>query len=399
MAAIASAQAGNWSNTATWTGGVVPGDGDTATVAHAITVDVNTTVGSAPATGGTAAIACTAALTVGTGITLTLKGDITLANVGMTVGAGATVQFDAATGVEYRLHIGMANSESSARLTCNGTTESHVTIRKKSGSLGTARLHGGAFLRGGMQTTTFTDYIDLGASGTDAAAFWPSSGGDVFSMIDFTMQGCGRIVTTSSFASNCRVTFQRGVFSGSLHSTDNLVFTDGSGNTIGTGTRLLDRLALDKRLAYGNSRDFTVTENRWARNPSLNTGSTFAAASRDNLVWNTAGGGSPMSGNNSDWTRWFFVEDSGSNPHFFIFGVTGNQTMDRCVFEHIGTDNNGDAILTGSPSGARIYTVKNCIVLPNTNSLRPGKIVTLGGSANVEAMSMVKSPGVEEVVK
>jgi hypothetical protein len=45
MSTIATAAAGNWSATGTWTGGVVPGPGDTATVNHAVTLDANATVG------------------------------------------------------------------------------------------------------------------------------------------------------------------------------------------------------------------------------------------------------------------------------------------------------------------------------------------------------------------
>ena len=50
MATIASAAAGNWSATATWTGAVVPGQGDMATLNHVVSLDVNGNVGSiAPA--------------------------------------------------------------------------------------------------------------------------------------------------------------------------------------------------------------------------------------------------------------------------------------------------------------------------------------------------------------
>ena len=45
MATIASAADGNYSEGASWTGGVVPGLNDIATVKHIITLDVNANLG------------------------------------------------------------------------------------------------------------------------------------------------------------------------------------------------------------------------------------------------------------------------------------------------------------------------------------------------------------------
>ncbi len=72
-----SAQAGNWSSPSTWTGGVVPGNGDTVTINHAVVVDTATTVGasgnpvygyvsSITGSGGTGYSSCTASIGSGT---------------------------------------------------------------------------------------------------------------------------------------------------------------------------------------------------------------------------------------------------------------------------------------------------------------------------------------------
>lgn len=76
---ITSASSGNWFNTSTWTGGVIPMAGDDVIIAsgHVVTVDaaaacLTLTIGAAPLTASTS-------VTVNTGITLTVSGNITIA--------------------------------------------------------------------------------------------------------------------------------------------------------------------------------------------------------------------------------------------------------------------------------------------------------------------------------
>jgi hypothetical protein len=88
MATITSAQSGNFNNTATWVGGVVPVAGDIAVAAtgHIVDINVNTTVASITQAG-------TGRFRIGNGITLT--GDVTI-NAG-TISTFGTLECTATT--------------------------------------------------------------------------------------------------------------------------------------------------------------------------------------------------------------------------------------------------------------------------------------------------------------
>ena len=46
MATITTAADGNWSSTSSWSGGSLPGVGDTATINHQITLDISPSIAS-----------------------------------------------------------------------------------------------------------------------------------------------------------------------------------------------------------------------------------------------------------------------------------------------------------------------------------------------------------------
>ncbi len=113
-AVCTSAANGNWSSPASWSNcnGSFPGDGDTVTITHNITVDVNATVGNSPLDTAAAAPATwvmllqrtngttsNGQLTVSSGVTFTVKGSVGVTGSGsyapiITLQPGSTWTFD-----------------------------------------------------------------------------------------------------------------------------------------------------------------------------------------------------------------------------------------------------------------------------------------------------------------
>lgn len=123
---ITSTQTGNWSSTATWLGGVVPGDGDTATIAtgDTVTVDQNTTVGTAgPA--GYDELVVTGVLHFGTNCTLSVKRDCHVDGHLSVNSPGAALIFLG----NYDLEL-----EDNSDLSVQGNSGNYATIQASSGN-------------------------------------------------------------------------------------------------------------------------------------------------------------------------------------------------------------------------------------------------------------------------
>ena len=135
MAAITTAQAGDWHATATWTGGVVPGYPDTVILNHAVTITANAEVGNgAVETAIGFEDPSLASLHVGQSGSLTLDGvDVTLSidgdvygDANVTMQAGTHIVFPHATGTA-RWEQARGTSGDSL-LTVNGTEANPCSI-------------------------------------------------------------------------------------------------------------------------------------------------------------------------------------------------------------------------------------------------------------------------------
>lgn len=132
MANFITSQAGNWSQAATWGGGGVPGSGDTAEIRHAVTVDVNTTVGLSntldQAGTGTVALSGTSVTGTGTAFLSQLK-------VGDTITVGGSARLLLAISSDTAATIGVNTTVGNAAFTfsprsvwVNGPAGGSVTV-------------------------------------------------------------------------------------------------------------------------------------------------------------------------------------------------------------------------------------------------------------------------------
>ena len=210
MATILQGSSGNFSDTSTWVGGVVPVEDDhiVSYAGFILNIDASISLGSSQQSGGwpaSFAAANTAApsaaiwmrngtLTIADDVALTLKGDLILMNSVTTIGAGVTITIDPTaadvTGTNaagdslvtsadtvganrfYVIDIGMdyGRHNIEGRLTINGTSANPTTIQCAAG--GTSFFLAGNTMTSGKTAThssgcidaTYTHFKNFGAS-------------------------------------------------------------------------------------------------------------------------------------------------------------------------------------------------------------------------------------------
>jgi hypothetical protein len=381
MAAITTAAAGNWSATGTWTGGVVPGNGDTVTLNHAVTCDDNRTVGVSPAAGaGTAAIAANSNLTVAGTATLTCRGDITLNNVQLILSAGAVFEFDASQAgtpstARYVCQIGTAGGQSS-KLQVNGTVGSRCTIRSVNTNGGANGRFTGDFLRAGMADVTYCDFLRIGDASNNAFFVFWNNDTNTFSLVQCILDACGKFGADTDIG---------GAFTLRL---DHVTTRNSVGpysfwaNTVAAksgGLRSITHCVFDIVALLG-LKNLTIFDVEF-----LDRFEETTASTHDDWHGNLVSTTSQVEGDLADSVTndyWLKVGNI-NNPHF-LQPLDASMTIDGVIFELTGgTATNGDCILMPTPGAARVYTARRCIVLPNDAGGQSGNFITALGNANV----------------
>jgi len=393
MAAYTTTQTGDWDLAATWGGSGPPGDGDTATVDHAVTIDQNTTVGSSPGDSTTVVLALNADLTVAAGVTFTVKGTVVQANnIDADFGAGSTLIFDASgatpTSSTYRWQIGDShNASAPGRLAFNGTSGSRCAVQSNA-SGGNGRFDcgdtGSTLLRGGIVQAAYTDFDDIGDATFRCISPYPS---DVLcpdvTITHCTFDGCGEIRQQGHAPDGVSIIFDDNNVTNHLGSYS--IFFSHYNAALTSGTRSIQRNYLEGPVGF-NLNIYTIEDNIMngqGSTPMSVAAGQVPASCANNLMYKTTTASWNCGFDTLD--NYHIVDTATANPHF-ISGTakTGGvaTTHDGWIFEYTGTSVVGDAITAPSPTVATTVTVQNCIVIPGGGGEQSSTLVSCIGNAN-----------------
>ena len=381
MAAYTTTTTGNWSSTATWGGSGPPGDGDTVTMSYNVTVDVNTTVGSSPNTGGTAAILMSTAsrtvtLTIGTGITLTCKGDITqgatyLTQSSIVMNAGATITLFPPSGQTYYIN---CNQDLNS-ITCNGTSGSGCTIQT---NLTSAGLNGSIVIstanrNQGVITATYTTFENMGTSsviGVNTHLDYPTaSANSSITNCTFTGSSYGSLNGYQNGTWTGTQTFSNNTFSSSVGYTLNIagVCAGFGAYSASTGTITIQNNSFDLAVV---PHDFsgsvlTCTDNYFGSTVLGACSWTSATQFTRNFITFNFATASPPSIGGPISNCYINVVYSASNAHHLTTNGSGTFAVSGCIFDpNISSGGGGVGIVLPAPTANSYLTLTNNIVCP-----------------------------------
>lgn len=304
-AARTTSRAGPWSDSDTWGGSTPPGNGDSATINHAVTVTADTTVGTSGAAGTVDVLVDatggkTGALTINSGYTLTVRGDTQLADSVLTLGSGtgnATYKFgNGGSAQRYLIKLGNGASQTNTRVVSDqSTTRKTITKESSAGNGGIQRYTASSSVYGGVSLYS-VDISSLGTStfstSTNAIECIPNGASQEFRLYDCTLTSSGALYTPSSVPANRNLNIQRTRIItplNSLSSSTNVLLLTTAATT---GERVFtDNGMKDSSVVFATSLGgFTIKNNqfgRWDYN-SIITDFTASTEVRNNFISNPA---------------------------------------------------------------------------------------------------------------
>ena len=374
-----TAAAGAWSAASTWSGGVIPGNGDDVAINHAVTILDARIVGTSPADCSTPAIAIATSGSLTISGSLTVRGCVLYTPGGntavVTMTAGAAWHFDATQAAApantyYRFQ---QSGESGYRpFVTSGTAQQHVTVDSVAGG-GNGAFSLAGFTYGGVYQFAYTDFARIGTA-TIPGWEWRASS---YVALHNTYTNCGQIginsgnLTILPAGGTMRHNYNVHVATvptRTFYISSMLAASDaGTHEMIGN---VFDAAATDDNCSLGG---FTIRNNYFGGGIDIGAGAW--ALFTLNLIrqTNTSGNGFTHAGGDIS-NSYVFIDSDVGNPKPFQQLAAVSSNLDGVIVGQAGTSaggsnggDSGELWFNVNPSAATTYTVKNTIVLPNMN--------------------------------
>jgi hypothetical protein len=399
---IVSQQTGNWGDTASWVGSVVPGNGDEVSLFHVIQATDTRTIGVSVTTGSiainlnsTGTIHITGAghlIQRGYGTYTAGAGNL---NDAVIVDSGTAWEFDAsASSSPTTIHYGFFPSGNTGyrKFKISGSSWAYASIYNTDSST-TALLGENSLADGGVYELYYASVTRMkfesalnNAVGSHAS--WSAQFSSFTSCDVINLAAGGNLYSTGTIRHEFN--YHQNTLNGNAI---RFVITSFKGPE---GIRSIKNNFFDETTQMCSNcamGDFTI-QNNYFGNEYNNISASWSLFT-NNFISVTQAPNSTVGGTMSD--SYFWWNQDQQNPHVITVNISSSVAMTGMMWGQSGTsrtsgaDDSGELYLQGTPGNISTYTLTNSILLPNGRGYSSLEITSLLGTASPASYTFNKA--------